>query len=180
VHALGKLLGLLVIRQLALHPDGVAVGGVGDGPVDGAIAASLEAVVPLPGARSVPVKVNVLAQDAAGDGARLRVGQLLALDGLLVLLCEALGVGVAALGDGVEHGIVKALEFGLRQPLVLDGLQRVTQLALLLGGEHQVVERLQVGVGRAQDEGVVARVDGRRDERCGLGVGASDGDQVRA
>jgi hypothetical protein len=180
VHALGKLLGLLIVGQLALHPDRVAVGRIGDGAVDGAVAAALEAVVALAGARRVPVKVDVLAQDAARDGARLLVGQLLAGDGLAVLLGEALGVGQRRRGDGVDHGIVEALEPGLLDPLVLDGLQRVARLAGLLGLDHQLAERLQAGVGAAHDEGLVAGVDGGGDERGGLGIGTRDGEEVGA
>jgi hypothetical protein len=104
--------------------------------------------------------VDVAAEDAPRDRARLRVGQLLALHRAAVLRRQALGVAVGPLRDGVQHGVVEALQPGLRQPLVLDGLQRVARLAFALGGQHQVVERLQVGVGAAQDEGVVARVDG--------------------
>ncbi len=178
VHALGKVLGLLEVGQLALHPDGVGVGGVGDGAVDGAITASLEAVVALAGARGLPVEEDVAAEDAAGDGAGLGVGEDLALHGGAVLVGEALGVG--ARGDGLEDGVVEALEPGLGHPLVLDGLQRVARLAGLLGGHHQVVERRQAGVGAAHDEGVVAGVDGGGDERGGLGVGAGDGDEVGA
>jgi hypothetical protein len=74
VHTARKLLGLLEIRQLALHPDGITVGRVGNSTVHRAITAALEAVVALPGTRGVPVKVDFLAQDAAGDGAGLGVG----------------------------------------------------------------------------------------------------------
>lgn len=145
VDAVGKLLGLLEVGQLALHPDGVAVGAVGDGAVDGAVAAALEAVVALAGAGGVPVEEDVHAQDAAGDGARFRVG--LALGGGEVVLLELVAVEVGALADGFEDGVVEALEVGAGDPLVLDGLQGVAVLARGFGGDHQVVERLQVGVG---------------------------------
>ena len=180
MHTRGEFLSLLEIGQLALHPDGVAVGRVGDGAVDGAVAAALEAVVALAGAGRLPVEVDVTAQDAAGDGARLCVGQLLAVDGLAVLLGQALGVGGGALGDGLVDGVVEALEPGLRDPLVLDGLEGLARLAGLFSGDHEVVKGLQVGVGAALDEGVVAGVDGRGDERGGLGVGAGNGDEVGA
>jgi len=82
--------------------------------------------------------------------------------------------------DGLDDGLVEAHQPGLLEPLVLDGLQLVAELARLLGGDHEVVERLQPRVRGAQDEGVVARVDGRRDERRRLGVGARHRDQVAA
>ena len=178
VHAVGKVLGLLEVGQLALHPDGVAERGVGDGAVDGAVAAALEAVVALAGARGVPVEVDVAAEHAAGHGTRFRVGERLAPDGGAVLVRERRGVGRGR--DGVQHGVVEALQPGLGEPLVLDGLEGVAGLAGLLGGHHQVVEGRQVGVGAAHDEGVVAGVDGGGDEGGGLGVGAGDGDEVGA
>lgn len=180
MYALGKLLGLLVVGQLALHPDGIAVGGVGDGAVDAAVAAALEAVVALAGARRVPVKVDVGPEDVAGDGARLRVGQLLARDAGLVLRREALGVAEGPGRDSVQHGLVEALEARLGQPAVLDRLELLADLALALGHHHELREGRELGVGGAEDEGVVARVDGRGDERRGLGVGAGNGEEVGA
>lgn len=174
MHPFGKLLGLFEVGQLALHPDGVAVGSVGDGPVDGAVAAALEAVVALAGPRGVPVEEDLDAGDAAGERARL--DQRLALGLLEVLGNGVLLVDVRALVDGLDDGLVEPLQPRLRQPLVLDRLQLVADLARLLGRQHQVVQRLQIRVGSAEDEGVVAGVDGRRDERCCLGVGASDGE----
>jgi hypothetical protein len=50
----------------------------------------------------------------------------------------------------------------------------------LLSGDHQVVQRLQAGVGGAEDEGVVAVVDGGGDEGCGFGVGTGDSQEVGA
>lgn len=180
VDAVGKLLGLGKVGQLALHPHGVAVRAVGDGAVDGAVAAALEAVVALAGAGGVPVKVDVLAaEDAAGDGAGLGVALALGLGGVLCL-----GGGLVADGrggvDGGGDGVVEAGEAGGGEPLVLDALQGVARLAGGLGGDHEVVEGLQLGVGGAEDEGVVAGVDGGGDEGGGLGVGAGDGDEVGA
>lgn len=180
MHALGKLLGLLVVGQLALHPNGVAVGGVGDGAVDAAVAAALEAVVALAGARRVPVKVDVGPEDVAGDGARLRVGQLLARDAGLVLRREALGVAEGAGRDGIQHRLVEALEARLGQPAVLDGLELLADLALALGHHHELREGCELGVGGTEDEGVVARVDGRGDERRGLSICAGNGEEVGA
>jgi hypothetical protein len=180
VNALCELLGLLEVGELGLHPDGVAVGGVGDSAVDGAVAAALEAVVTLTGAGGVPVKVNINAEDATGDGARLAVGELLALDASTVLGGKTLGVGVGASVDGVDHGFVEALEVSLGHPAVLNSLELGTVLASTLSGQHQVVEGLEVGVGGAEDEGVVTGVDGGGDEGGRLSVGTGNGQKVGA
>ena len=172
--AVGKLLGLGKVGQLALHPDGVAVRGVGDGPVDGAVAAALEAVVPFPRPRRVPVEEDLLAaEQALGQGPGL--GVALAL-GLGAVPGGEVGVGAEGGGDGV----VEALEVGGGEPLVLDGLELRARLAGLLGGEEELAEGAEGGVGAAEDEGVVAGVDGGGDEGGGLGVCAGDGQEVGA
>jgi hypothetical protein len=178
VHALGELLRLAEVGQLALHPDGVGVGRVGDGAVDGALAAALEAVVALAGAGQVPIEVDVDAQDAAGDGAGF--GVRLAFYFGKVLRGHLFLVDVHAGVDGVDHGVVEGLEAGLGRPGVLDGLKLGTGLAGVERGEHEVVKRLEGGVGRAEDVGVVAGVDGRGDEGGGFGVGTGDGKEVNA
>lgn len=180
VDALGELLGLLVVGELGLHPDGVAVRGVGDGAVDGAVAAALETVVALAGAGGVPVEVNVLAEDAAGDGAGLLVGELLAVDAVAVLLGEGLLVGEVGGEDGVHDVVVEALEVGLGEPLVLDGLELGAVLAGLLTSNHELVEVGEVGVVGAEDEGVVAGIDGGGDEGGSLGISTGNGQEVRA
>lgn len=160
VHTLGKLLGLLKVGKLALHPDGVAVRGVGDGAVDGAVAAALEAVVALAGAGGVPVEEEVGDAELAGHGAGVEVA--LALGALEVLLLDGGLVAGQSGGrgvDGGEDGVVEALEVGGGEPLVLNLLELRAELALALGGNHEVVEGLEVGVGGAEDEGVVAGVD---------------------
>lgn len=178
VDTLGKLLRLLEIGQLALHPDGVAVGGIRDGAVDGAVAAALEAIVALARTRGVPVKVDIGAENALGNGARLVVALALGASG--VLLNQAVLVGQGRSLDGVDDGLVEALEVGLLQPVVLNGLELVARLAGQLGGDHEVVEGLEAGVRGAEDEGVVAGVDVCAEEGGGLGVGAGDGDEVGA
>jgi len=47
-------------------------------------------------------------------------------------------------------------------------------------GDQELVERLELGVGRAEDEGMVAGIDGRRDEGRGFGVSAGNGQEVGA
>lgn len=74
-HAVRKLLRLRVVGQLALHPDGVTIRCVCDRTSHGAVASAAETVVPFPGTRCVPVKVDVLpTKDDLGDGAGLGVG----------------------------------------------------------------------------------------------------------
>lgn len=178
VHAVGEFLGLLVVGQLALHPDEIGEGRVGDGAVDGALGAALVAVEALAGAGGIPVPEDVDAGEVLGDGAGFVVA--LALGGSEVLVDEALLVGVGAGVDGVDDGFVEELEAGLGGPFVLDGLQLGTVLASLLGGNHQVVEILDGGVCGAHDEGVVAVIDGGGEEGGGLGVGTGDGEEVGA
>lgn len=183
VDAVGKLGRLLVVGQLALHPDGVAVGPVGDGPADGAVAAAAEAIVALAGARRVPVEADVAAaEELPGDGAGLGValaGGAPAVGGLE----GGLVGGVGGVVDGGGDGVVEAHEAGVGEPVLLDALEVGAGLAGALGGGHEVVEGGAVGeaaVGAAKDEGVVARVDGGGDEGGGLCVGAGDGDEVGA
>lgn len=101
VHPAGELLGLRVVGQLGLHPDGVAVGRVRHGAVNGAVAPALEAVVPLSGARRVPVEVHVGAEDPPGERAGLGVRQLLARRRGPVLRREGFRVGQGGRQDGV-------------------------------------------------------------------------------
>lgn len=173
----GELLGLGEVGELALHPDGITVRAVGDGTVDGAVAATLEAEVTLTGTGSVPVEED-LDTKALGDGAGLVVALAL---GLSSVVGSSLGlIGDGRLLDGSDDSIVEALEVGLGQPVVLNGLELGTELALLLSSDHEVVEGLDVRVGAAHDEGVVAGVDGGGDEGSSLGIGSGDGNEVRA
>ena len=178
MNSFGKLLRLRKIRQLALHPDHVSVRCVRDRTVDGRGTTALESVEALTGPRRVPVPVDVHTGEALGDRAGL--GVRLALHGGLVLLNQALLVDVHAGVDGRDDGVVEEHQARLLHPLGLDALEGGADLALLLSGDHEVVEGLEVGVGGAQDEAVVARVDGRRDQRGGFRVGARYGEQVGA
>jgi hypothetical protein len=82
--------------------------------------------------------------------------------------------------DDVNHSLVEQLQAGLGGPLVLDGLEVVSEFACLLGLGHQVVERLEIRVGRANDEGVIAVVDVGGDKGGGFGVGTGNSKEVRA
>lgn len=144
MHTVGKVLGLLKVRQLALHPDGIAVRRIRHGAVDGTVAAALQPEVSLARPRRIPVEVDLdsqARQHRARLGIALTLGarQVLGLEGGLV----ARGAGV----DGCGHGVVEALQVGGGEPVILDALQLGTQLSGLLGGDHEVVQGLQLGVG---------------------------------
>lgn len=141
VHALGELLGLLEIGEFALHPDGVCVGTVRDGAVDGAFAAALESVVSLSCSWRVPVPWDVDTGDALGDGAGF--GVALAFDVMEEFGGEFFLVDVYARVDGVDYGVVEELEACLGGPGVFDGLELGAVLAGSFGGDHEVVERLE-------------------------------------
>lgn len=140
MHALGKLGRLRVIRQLALHPDHVRVGCVGDRAVHRRRAAALEAVVALSRPWRVPVPVDVDARQALGDGARL--GVRLAFHRGLVLGDQATLVDVHARVDRRDDGIVEEHQIRALQPRALDLLELCAVLALRFRRDHQVVERL--------------------------------------
>lgn len=172
VDTVGEFLGLGVVGELALHPNEIGEGSVGHSAVDGALGTALVAVVSFAGTRRVPVEVDVGTGDALGDGAGL--GVTLALGGLAELLNKSLLVGEGALVDGVNNGVAEELQACLGDPFVLNGLELSTVLAGLLSGDHEVVEGLEVGVGRAKDEGMVAVIDGRGNEGSGLRVSTSN------
>lgn len=73
MHALGKLLSLRKVGQLALHPYHVAVRGISHGSVDRALAATLVSVVALSGPRGLPVKMHIHTNQALGDGSGLGI-----------------------------------------------------------------------------------------------------------
>lgn len=178
MHTRRKLLRLLIVGQLALHPDSIAVRRVGNRPVNSALAPALEPEVSLPRPRSIPVEEDVQARDPPrglprlADALAFRLGEVPAHHALLVTELAAV--------DDLGDGLVKGLEVRLREPLVLDGLQLVARLAGLLAGDEELGEGLQRGVGGALDEGVVAGVDAGGDEGRGLGVGAADENEVGA
>ena len=175
-----ELLSLLIIRQLALHPDGIAVRRISISAVYRAVATTLKSVVALARTGRLPIKINISSKNTAGDSAGLGVALALGL-GLVLLQQGLLVAGDGVRGrDGVGHGLVETPQVRHLHPLVLNGLQLIADLARSLRGEHEVVQGLQVGVRAADDEGVVARVNGRRDQGSGLGVRSGDRHEVRA
>jgi hypothetical protein len=104
VHAIGKLNRLVVVRQLALHPDSIAVRRVRNSAVNRALAPALEPVVPLPRPRRIPVEEDVEPGDLLGERSRLAVALALGLSE--VLLREALLVAELAGVDGVDDDLV--------------------------------------------------------------------------
>jgi hypothetical protein len=69
---------------------------------------------------------------------------------------------------------------GRRHPLVFNLLQFVTKFASLLSSNHEVIERLQIGVGGTEDKGMVARVNGGGNESSGLGISTGNSNEIRA
>jgi hypothetical protein len=178
VNAICKFLGLGEIRQFRLHPYHVAVRRVGNGAVDGALAAALVPVVALACPRSFPVEVHIDASQAVRNSTGFCVALALAL--LQELANELFLIHVNAGVDCVDDGLVEELQVCLLCPRVLDGLQLCTVLSSLLGHVHELAERLQCGVGATHDVVVVPRVDGRRDEGSGFGISTGDRKKISA
>lgn len=176
VHTVGEFLGLGIVGQLALHPDGIGVGGESDGAVDGALAAALVAVVALARAGSVPVEVDVLADDGLGNGAGL--GVALALGFGVELLNQTSLVSEAAGVDGISDSFAEELDAGFVHPFFFDGAEFIAGEARVFGFDHQVVEGLERGVCGALDEGMVTGIDGGGDEGGGFGVSTSNGEEI--
>ena len=89
-------------------------------------------------------------------------------------------VGKVETYDGVDDGFGEEFEMCLLGPGIFDSLQLVTGFSCRFGGAHEFAEGLEGGVCCADDEGVVAGVDGGGDESGGFGVRTSDGEEVAA
>lgn len=178
VDSLGELLGLLEIRQLTLHPDGIRIWCICHGAVDRTIATTLQPVEALPRPRALPVEVDINTSQTLCDRAGLHIA--LALNGGKELSGDVLLVDVHASLDRVEHGVVERLEVGLGEPVVLDGLEVWAGFSGLLGGVEESGEGLEGRVGGTKDVGVVAGIDGAGDKGGGFGVCAGNGEEVRA
>lgn len=178
MHTISKLLGLLVVGHLALHPNQISKWSECNSTVDGALGTTAVAVVTLTRTGSLPVEVDVSASDTLGDGTGFEVA--LALGLLEVLVDETLLVDMHPIVDGVDDSLVEELETGLGDPLVFNGLESVTGLASLLSGHHQVIQGLKFGVGGTEDEAVVTVVDGGGDEGGGFRVGTGNGKEISA
>ena len=174
--AVCELLRLLEVRKLALHPNGISVWRICDSSVDGTLATALESVVSLTGSWAIPIPRDVSTSDTLGEGSGLGValslGLLQELDNQLLLVGGRAGI------DNVDNSIVEAFQASLGIPLVLDRLELGTVLASLLSSDHEIVERLEIGVGRTDDIGMVTGVNGRSNEGSGFGVGSGDRKEV--
>lgn len=178
MHAVGKLLRLSIVGQLALHPDEIRKRSICNGAVHRTLGTSLVPVEALPGARGVPVPVDVDSSDVLGDSPGFAVA--LALGLRQELINEGLLVTRGALVDGVDDSFAEQLQASLGSPLVFNGLQLVSVLTSLLRSHHEVVEGLEVGVRRSHDEGVVTVINCGGNESGSFGVGSSNGKQVGA
>jgi len=176
MNAISELLGLRVVRQLALHPDRIGIWSKGNSTVDGATAASLVSVVSLTGASRLPVEVDVHASQGLCNGSTFSVA--LALGGSLELLDEKSLVWKAAGIDSICNSLFEKPQSSFFHPLFLDSSQLIAKLASLLGGDHEIVEGFQVGVGGSLDECMVSRVNGGSDKGGSFRVGTSDGEKI--
>lgn len=161
MHTISKLLGLVIVRKLALHPNQIGKWRVSDGTVDGTLSTTLVPVVTFAGSGRIPVPVDIHASDSLCNCAGFSVA--LALGSAQVFGDELFLITRAALVDGIDDGVFEFLEAGLGEPGIFDGLELVASFAGLFGGDHQIVERLEAGVGGSEQIGVVAVVDGRSD-----------------
>jgi len=157
VHAIGKLLCLLVIWQLTFHPDHVSVRTICDGPVDGTTTPSLVAVIALPRPWRIPVPVNVDASQSFCNGSRLRIA--FALDRGSVLLDQARFVDVNSSIDHLFDSFIVEFHARPSHPLILDRLQRISTVAGLLSRDHEVIEWLQSRIRHSQNEPVISMID---------------------
>lgn len=171
-----KLLCLLEVGELALHPDGVAVRSVGDSPVDRTIASTLQPIVTLPGPRAIPIEEDVGADDASSDCPGIGVALALGLG--KIPRDKALLVGAGARVDSGDDGVIETHEAGLGQPVVLNGLQLGPALPGLFGRHHEIVQGLEAGLGASEDKGVVSGVDGGGNESSGLSIGSGNGHEI--
>lgn len=158
VYTISELLGLGVVGKFRLHPDHVAVWGVGNRAVDGGLASTLVSVVSLTCPGSIPVEVDIDTSETLGNRTRLSVAFALAL--LQELANEVFLVDMNASVDGVNHSLVEQFQVGLLCPCILNRLELVAVLSCLLGSKHEFTKRLKGRVCAAQDIVVVAWVDG--------------------
>lgn len=178
MNSVSEFLGLDVVRKLALHPNKIRERSIGNSAVNRALGTALVPVVTLSGAGSFPVEVDVDTSDALSKGTRLSVA--LALGGLQVALDETGLVCIRSRVDSVDNSVVKELETGLGDPLVFNCLKLDSVLAGLLGSHHQIVQRLEVRVGRADNEAVVTVVNSGSDESCCFRIGSGDSKKIGA
>lgn len=175
---LGELLRLRVVWKLTLHPDGISIWRIGNGSVDGAIAATLQSVVTLTGSGAVPVPVDIHTSDGLGDSSRLSVA--LALNIFQELGGQFLLVDVYAGIDGINDGLVEELKTSLFGPFVFNGLELSTGLASLLSSDHEIVEGLEIWVGRTKNVGMVTGVDRGGDECGSFSISSGNCKEIRS
>lgn len=182
MHTVRKLLCLRVDGRLGLHPDKVGVVGKRDRPVDGALGTALVSVEALPSSWGVPRPVRCLLEtEALGEREGGRVGAVRG-EGLADLGEELLGLGFGEtlLGHRRSEDVGVEGKVGALGPFVLDLLKLGARLALHLGLDHDLDERGERGVGGAEDEGLIARVDVGGDEGSCFRVGTGDDEVGRA
>mmetsp|Transcript_7841 Transcript_7841/g.20120 ORF Transcript_7841/g.20120 Transcript_7841/m.20120 type:complete len:228 (-) Transcript_7841:980-1663(-) len=165
---LGELLGVLEHGDGGLGPHDVGVGCKVAHAVHAGGDAALEGEVALARAGELPVPEGLgAAEELAGEGARVLVGDAGELGVLLLPLLELPLLGVGLL-QGVLHAHLEGHDLVVLLPCgdVLWGLG--------------VAVRLGVGVGGALDKHVIAGVLVALNQLGGLRVGPRDDDRLRA
>mmetsp|Transcript_9942 Transcript_9942/g.25728 ORF Transcript_9942/g.25728 Transcript_9942/m.25728 type:complete len:324 (+) Transcript_9942:827-1798(+) len=196
MHARGELLRLRDDRLCGLHPQQVAMGRKGLGALDGKLGAATDAVVALARARRLPVEEgHAHAARAAEHVACDRLHLVQGGSPLPVLAQSRVERGAARavrvhLGrEHVAHRLGERLELRRLDPPLREGAHVRGRQAHLGRARERVVQRavaVECGAGEraldgsAEDEGLVARVDVRREQRRRLGVRPRDHQRARA
>lgn len=184
--ALCELPRLGHIGRGCFHPEQVGMRREGTRSGDAGRRTALETVVALAGAWKIPVPENVAGAELGGQFTRLGVRQERGVRGVagkarlaLPFLQPSAALPIAQprhRPQFVRHNVGKRPQVGGAEPGVLHCLQLRTSLALcycLCHHVHQVLV-LDGGVGGAQDENVVPRVDIGLQQRGGHRVAARD------
>ena len=179
MHAVRKLARLGQDRLLGLHPEKIRVRRERNSTVYRALGAALVTVVPLDGAWRIPVPERRAAETKFSLCDDQRLGARRVCDSCGELVQRIRGRGRLS-AQGICECLAIELEPGFGEPFVLDGLQRVARRAAVRRLAHDLDERTGAGIRTANNERVVACVDIARDERGGLGIGASDGKALDA
>mmetsp|Transcript_29781 Transcript_29781/g.97041 ORF Transcript_29781/g.97041 Transcript_29781/m.97041 type:complete len:536 (+) Transcript_29781:321-1928(+) len=176
VDAVGKLGSVRELWLGRLHPNEVGMRSKGFGALHTRLDAGLEEEVPFARARFVPAPLELAKPERGCEPVSRRHPEQLRLHPPLeqsVRICEP------GVGDGITDGFVVRAQLSLSHPPLLH--VRDVLLRFVAGeGVEQVHHRRQRGVGRAEDEGLVADVPVAVDEVGRLGVGARHDDRVAA
>jgi hypothetical protein len=173
MHALRKVNGLLVVGLLALHPDEIGVWSEGNSAHDGALGAALVAVETFTGPGTVPIKEDIGSEELLGYHTGLGVA-------LALRFLEVFRDNVVLSGGlkGSNNSIVEQLDVRLCHPLILNLLKRVSVLSGGFGDSQNWRQRVKVGVGGTEDEGMIPDIHTGCDQGCRFGIRPSNGNKI--